>query len=170
MIDEKELNKTLRESAIKNGLCAQWQKEWEKDWDIEYMISQFFRGLDFFLIHRFMTNDFMKENFNIDVRRSHNILVDDEYSLSNPKQALIAGDSKATIDADSWAVTTIYAIDNSYVNITAKDCSIVMIHLLDSAQVNVKKKDNSKVFVYIHSKKAVVISDDDIKIREEIII
>lgn len=168
MIDKKELNKTLRESAIKNGLCAQWQKEWEKDWDIEHMISQFFRGLDFYLKNRFMTNDFMKENFDIDIRRSHNILVDDDYSLSNPQQALIVGNSNAIVDVNAWSVTTIYATDDSYTKVTAKDNSFVMIHLFDSAQVNINKKDYSNVNVYIHSKNAVVITDDDVKIRENL--
>lgn len=166
-MNEKELNKTLRENAINCGLCAQWQKEWETDWDMEHMFSQFFRGLDFFLKYRFMTNQFMKDNFSEDARRSHNVLVDDDYTLTNPRQALIVGESKATIDVDEWTVSTIYALDTSCVNVTANDSSFVMIHIFDKAQVNVEKMGFAKVFVYLHSKDAVVISDDNIKIKED---
>ncbi len=166
-MNEKELNKTLRESAISCGLCAQWQKEWENDWDMERRFSQFFRGLDFFLKHRFMTNQFIKDNFSEYARRSHNVIVDDEYSLANPRQALVAGESNTTIKIDAWSVSTIYVLDSSFAKVTAKDSSFVMVHVLDNAQVNIEKKDFAKVFVYLHSKDAVVISYDNIKIKEE---
>ena len=168
MINEKELNKSLREKAISNGLCAQWQRDWKKDWDVEEMISKFFKGLDFFLKNRFMSNEFMKDNFDIDVRRSHNVLVDDDYQLSNPKQSLITGNSNARINVDSWNVATIYIIDNSFTKVIAKENAFVMVHVLDSAQVNVTQEGDSKVFVYVHSKDSVVITTGKVTVKENL--
>ena len=68
------------------GLCNQWQMEWSIDWNNDRMISQFYRGIDFYLKTRFVDRQFIKENFDIGLLRKNGILVDDTYSLINPEK------------------------------------------------------------------------------------
>ena len=166
-MNKKELNKELRTQAINNGLCAMWQKEWKKDWDLDKMISQFYRGIDFFLDKRFVSNNFIKENFDRDFLRKNGILVDDTYSLLNPRNAILIGESQSTIRFNNYMVTTIYVIDNSKAKILAKGHSSVIVHLLGNPQVEVEQKEHGNVLIINHSKESVIISDDGIKIKEE---
>lgn len=162
-----ELNKELRTQAINNGLCAMWQKEWKEDWDLDKMISQFYRGIDFFLDKRFVSNNFIKENFDRDFLRKNGILVDDTYSLLNPRNAILIGESQSTIRFNNYMVATIYVIDNSKAKILAKGHSSVIVHLLGTPQVEVEQKEHGNVLIINHSKESVIISDDGIKIKEE---
>lgn len=166
-MNKKELNKELRAQAINNGLCAMWQKEWKEDWDLDKMISQFYRGIDFFLDKRFVSNNFIKENFDRYFLRKNGILVDDTYSLLNPRNAILIGESQSTIRFNNYMVTTIYVIDNSKAKILAKGHSSVIVHLLGNPQVEVEQKEHGNVLIINHSKESVIISDDGIKIKEE---
>lgn len=166
-MDKKELNNELRTQAINNGLCAMWQKEWKNDWDLDKMVSQFYRGIDFFLDKRFVSDAFIKDNFEKDFLRKNGILVDDTYSLLNPSKAILIGNSQSNIRYNNYKVSTIYIIDNSKAKIIAKGHSAVIVHLLGSPQVEVEQKEHGNVLIINHSKESVIISDDGIKIKEE---
>ena len=162
------LNKSLRKDAIGFGLCQQWQGEWKSDWDKQKMVDKFFQGMDFCLKHRFPTNQFIKDNFDLDFRRKSNVLVDDKYSLLNPARALILGESESTIRMNARNSSTIYIRDNSHVKLLASGSSFVIVHLLDSAQIEVETKDNPHVVVITHSKDATLITDcQDVVYKEE---
>lgn len=166
-MNKTELNERLRKAAIDCGLCEQWQHEWENDWDSTKMISQFYRGIDFFLDKRFISNEFIKENFDKDFLRKWGILVDDTYSLLNARHAILIGDSTSTIRINNHNVSEIYVIDNSKAKIIAKDNAKVIVRLLGKAQIEVEKKGSANVTVINHSKDSVIISNDNIKIRED---
>jgi len=165
-MNEKELNNSLRTKAVNCGLCNGWQEEWRQDWGLDKMISQFYRGIDFFIDKRFVSNEFIKNSFDKDFLRRNGVLVDDAYSLLNTPNAIFIGDSKATVRFNGFSTGTVNVLDNSDARIVAKGNSFVMVHAYGSSQVSIEQKDKSKVVVVTHSKQCVVISDDNITLRE----
>lgn len=162
---EKELNISLREHAISCGICNKFLREWQKDWDLQKMADQFYRGIDFFIDKRFISNNYMKQYFDVEFRRENGILVDDRYSLLNPKRAILVGESKSTIRFNSFNTATIYVLDESNVTITTKDHAIVTVHVFGKAQVCANKFDDSKISIISHNPECVIISDKNIAVK-----
>lgn len=129
------------------------------------MADQFYRGIDFFLEKRFISNNYMKQNFSVEFRRENGILVDDKYSLLNPKRAILVGESESIIRFNAFNTATIYILDESNATIIAKDKAIVTIHVFGKAQVCAKKFDDSKITIISHDKDCVIISDKSISVR-----
>lgn len=167
MINEKELNKELREFAISNGLCNKWQREWREDWDKDKMVSQFYRGIDFYIKNRFVSNDFLKNSFDVEFLRSKGILVDDTYSLLNPENAILIGKSSSNIRFNDRNISTLYILDKSKAKITAKGKSFVMVHLFGMAEVEAEQESGGEVVAIVHSTDCVVSSDSGVKIKYE---
>lgn len=167
MNDNVTINRILRQKAISSGLCEIWQQEWKYDWDSERMVSQFYRGIDFFLKYRFMSNEDFKEYFDKDFLRNHGVLVDDRYSLLNPKNAILIGNSQSTVRINSYNVCTVYAVDCSSVNVIAKNSSFVMIHLLGQAKAEVCQDDKAKAVVIRHSPDNAVTTYGSVSVKEE---
>lgn len=166
MKTNKQLNKELRENAVSCGLCHQWKSDWKKDWSLETMIAQFYRGMDFFIKNRFISNDFIKESFDLTFRRDNGVLVDDKYSLLSPMNAILLGNSESVIRFNSYDVCTMYVLDDSCVKIIAKGNAFVLVHAYGNAQLGIEQKDKASVAVIKHSNGCVVISDDDITVKE----
>ncbi len=162
-----ELNKELRDNAISLGLCNEWQQLWQKDWSREKMAEMMFRGLDFCLKHRYPTNDFIINHFDLDFRRKSNVFVDDKYSIVNPKQSLILGTSEITARYNAWNHGTIYIRDNASLKLITKNRCFVIVHLFDEAYVTAEQLDKSKIVLIKHSDKVTIVADSNIKIREE---
>ena len=156
MKTEKEINKELRDFAVSNGLCQEWQDMWEEDWNYEKMIEMFWNGIDFFLAKRFVDNDYINNNFDKDFLRDNGIIVDDKYSLLNPKNAIIIGDSTSVVRVNGYKASTIYALDNCHLKVTSKNRSFVIVHVLGKAKVDTSKYDLSRLVVILHSREATV--------------
>lgn len=167
-MNEKQLNDELRRTAIRNGLCEQWQGYWKKDWSLQKMAERFFTGIDFYLKNRFVTNDMFKSCFDKSFLRENGILVDDEYSLLNPTKAIAIGKSKSTIRYNSNNVASLYIVDESEVKIVAKGNSFVIVHLLDSTRATISQEGKAEVIAIIHSPSAKVYTDDTITIKYEL--
>ncbi len=166
-MEMNELNTTLRNQAIAHGLCLQWQQQWNCNWDKKKMIQKFFEGLDFCLMYRYPSYEFIKKNFDKDLLRECNVLLDDKYSLLNAKECVLFGNSESTIRYNARNHGTIYIRDNSRAKIYASGKSFVIVHLLENANVSIEKIDNAKVVVITHSKDAVIIADKSVEIKEE---
>lgn len=168
MINDSELNKELRDSAIRYGLCNQWQNEWRKDWDKDKMVSRFYKGIDFYLKNRFVSNDFIKNNFDLNFLRNKGILVDDTYSLLNPENAILIGNSSSNIRFNGRNISTLYILDKSKAKITAKGKSFVMVHLLGMSELEAEQESGAEVVAIVHSTDCVVSSDSGVKIKYEL--
>lgn len=162
------LNEQIRSKAIEKGLCDKWKEDWESDWSLDKLVDKFYRGIDFFLDKRFVSNDYIKESFDKDWLRKNGILVDDEYSLLNPDSAIFLGNSQSTIRFNGYNAATIYVTDESNVKVIAKNKSFVLVHVLGNAQVEAKTYDSANITVLIHSKESIVIADNGIKVKEEL--
>lgn len=166
-MSEKELNKELKEKAIACGLCQQWQNEWQCDWSMEKMISQFYRGLDFFLKKRFVSNSFIKKNVPIEFRRSNGILVDDKYSLVNPENAILLGKSESTIRINGSKASHVYVTDKGKLTVIAKNRAFVLVHLLDDASVDAQAFDSARLVVIQHSNGVSIKTNDLAIVKRE---
>lgn len=166
MTEVKEINNELRSMAISAGLCQQWQEMWRSDWNADRMISQFYRGIDFFLKNRFVSNKYIAKNFDRDFLRSHGVIVDDTYSLLNNRHSIILGDSNATFRANGHNVSRIYVTDQSNLKVIAKDSAFVLVSVFGNATVEVEQNFLSWVTVILHSKDAHVTTSGKVKIKE----
>lgn len=167
MKNNKDLNSALRKMAIEAGLCEKWQGEWKEDWSLDEMAIRLFRGMDFYLKHRFISNTFFKENFDMDFMRKNGVLVDDTFSLMNPKNAVLIGNSKSVIRINGYSVNTIFVVDDSNVKIVSKNHSFAIVHLLDRTSVEVECNDESKVVVIKHSHDAKITAGQGVTVKEE---
>lgn len=163
----EEINRELRNSAVMCGLCNQWQMEWSIEWNYDRMISQFYRGIDFYLKTRFVDRQFIKENFDIDLLRKNGILVDDTYSLINPEKVILIGNSRSTIRVNSNKSSVIYLTDNAEVKITAKNRSFVIVHALDNATITARQNESARLVIIKHSYNLTILPDTNAVIREE---
>ena len=164
----KELNSCLRNFALQNDMCENYKKLWKKDWSRLEMVNHFYRTFDFYLSKRFVQKEFIKENFDKKFLRENGILVDDTYSLLNPKQAVLIGNSKSNIRVNGMAVSTINLTDESEADVTVKWNSFVLIHMYDKAKLEITQFDNANATVIIHSDDCKFISTGNVKIKREI--
>lgn len=151
-----KLNSALRDEAIRLGLCKQWQRDWKRDWDIDLLLDKYKEGIDFCISNGYPSINFIKENFAKDDLRRHNILVDDKWSLLNPRTAVIQGNSTSTARYNGWTPGTIYILNNSNAKVFAKNSSFVILHLFDNARVSCEAVDKAKIVVLRHSIKTIV--------------
>lgn len=162
-----ELNEELRNQAKHLGLCNDWQRLWRKDWSKEKMVEMMYRGLDFCLKYHYPANDFLVKHFELDFLRKSNVFVDDTYSVCNPKQSLVLGNSKIIFRYSAWGFGNVYVRDNSSAKIFTRNKSFVIVHLFDNAHVEAEQKDKSKFVIIKHSTDVTIVADTNIKIRED---
>ena len=163
------LNKEIRDMAVSCGLCGQWQDEWKYDWDIDRMFSQFYRGMDFFIDKRFVSAEYIKQNFDRDILRQNGVIVDDEFSLMNPNNAILIGESKANVRMNGFKATTIYVTDKGKLKVTGKNKSFAMIHAYGNARIEAKTYDAATIVVIRHSENVSVSADEKVKVKDEIV-
>lgn len=167
-MEVKDLSSRLKKDAIALGLCNQWQQEWKDNEDKQSLIKKYFDGLDFPLKYHWPSNQFIKENFEQNLLRKNNILVDDTRSLLNPTEAVILGNSKATIRVNSQNSSIIYIRDKSCVDIFAKNTAFVIVHVFEDASVKVKTFDTPRVLVLIHSEHTNIEASQGVIIKKEL--
>lgn len=166
-MNERDLSEQLKMAAIKLGLCEDWQREWKDNTSKQALIDKYFDGLDFPMRHHWPANDFIKENFEQDLLRSNNILVDDTRSLLNPKETVVLGNSKAIVRVNSHNNSIIYARDNSSVEIIAKNKAFVIVHLFEKANIKVQTEGFPNVLILKHSQNVIIEAATNVKIKED---
>ncbi len=162
------LSAELRSMARKLNLCDKWFSEWRDDTDKQGLIDKYHRGSDFCVKHHYPSNEYISAHFERDLLRKNGILVDDDYSLLNPVNAMILGNSKSTIRINGRHHAVIHVRDNADVKIVAKNEAFVLVHVLDSATVHAEGFNTSRLVVFRNSKSANItvtgkaITEDDL--------
>ena len=162
-----ELNNELRNQAIALGLCQEWQNAWKKDWSKEKMVEKMYKGIDFCLKYHYPSNDFILNHFDQDFRRQSNVYVNDRYSVCNPKQSLVLGNSDITFRYNAWGNGVIHVRDNATAKIYARNKSFVIVHIYDDACIKAEQTDKATIVLIKHSPKVTIEAGGNIKIREE---
>ena len=158
----------LRNKARKFGLCDEWFNEWNETSSKQELIDKYIKGIDFALQHHYPSNQYIRDNFELELLRKNNILVDDERSLLNPRVAVILGNTKAKIRVNDLSRSVIYIRDNSVVDIIAKNNSFIIVHLFDNASTIIKTEDTPNILVLKHSKNIKVAAPKSVNIKEEL--
>ena len=166
-MDLGELNKTLRKKAVDSGLCEKWQQDWQQDWSKGVMLEKYLDGIDFCLSHNYPDKSFIKKNFTKDELRNAAILVDDAWSLANPRQSVLLGSSTSTMRYNGISVCRIHICDNSKAKVIAKNRSFVIVHLVGNAAVNAETDETGRIAVIRHDESTSAETTGNVSVRKE---
>ena len=155
--DIKWLNNHLRNEARKLGLCDKWFNEWhEENYSFQQLIDKFIDGLDFCFVFNFPNTEFIKKYFPKELLRKNSILVDDRWSLLNPKYAVLLGNSESNIRYNGWTVGSVHLKGISTARILVKDNCHLIINVYDDAGVHIICESNKKIpLVLLHGNASV---------------
>ena len=162
-----ELNKELKSQAVHLNMCDEWAKRWNKDWSNERMVEVMYRNLDFCLQHHWPANDFIVKHWDLEFLRKSKVFVNDRYSVVNPRESLVLGNSELIVRYNAWNHGVIHIRDNSSAKIFARNSSFAIVHLYENAKVSVEQTDKAKVVLVKHSDKVSISTNVEVKIREE---
>jgi len=155
-MNNAQINTLLRDSALSHGICKKALDEWDTVLSDGALIALGYRNIDFILKHHWPSNQTLKNIWPVDFLRSNGVFVDDRWSVNNPENSLVLGESKITMRFNGWEIGRVYVRDNSQVLISAKNKSTVFVHAFESAWISVEQYDDARVVVIRHSEKAVV--------------
>lgn len=163
----------------------QLRQQYQTRFTIEDFHEVLIQRYDMFLLLRFPSNEFLKECLNINFRRSVGLYVDDNYNGVLPPFTLghtgkyasflycsdqfysVLGGSEVTLTLQDKHRPTIFAADNSIINLNTSTAFGVEVHLLDNATLNVKSgnapliiiKEGESVTINDETGKATIIED-----------
>lgn len=143
------LNTILREKAIGEGLCRQWQSEWNRDMDKDELVEMFQRGQDFCVEHDYPSLDFIRENFTEDELARNNVYLDFPVSgrIGNGTYIFL-GECGGEVRVRRWCAATLWVRHECRIKVVAEEFSKVFIRLYDNAEVEVDKSEDSKVRIF----------------------
>lgn len=153
-MEEKKLNKILKDRAVELGLCDKWRDEWERDETKQELIEKYLRGIDFCIQHDYPKLEFIREYFPKKLLERNGVFVDEEIGRRDDVAArdtvVLLGGSKAELHYDGLGMCNIYVRHRSEVTIVARGWSRVFVECYEDSVINVTAEDESKVFVYQH--------------------
>lgn len=142
----QDLKSELKSTAIKNGLCEDWQKMFEHSKDKETLVQMYMRGIDFCFSNNYPSVKYIEDNFK-GVCEKYGVYVNEEVNLTNVRKLAFVGKCKANLKYDSYEVAQIYAKDDSEVTIEADNHSIITIDCFDNSIIRVSAKNNAQVII-----------------------
>lgn len=166
-MDLGELNKILRQKAVDSGLCEKWQQDWQQDWSKGVMLEKFLDGIDFCLSHNYPDKSFIKENFTKEELRNAAILVDDAWSLVNPRQSVLLGNSTSTLRYNGLSVGRVHICDNSKAKVVAKNRSFVIVHLVGNAAVDAETDETGRITIIRHDEHTSIETTGNVSVKKE---
>ena len=128
-MENKELNKALRERARELGLCDQWYKEWDKNSSKQELIKKYLDGIDFCIKHNYPNIEFAKAYFPKNLLRLNCIFIDDRFDIQNANKVVTLGKSSGRIQYEGLMTGDVYVRHQSLVEINAKDGARVFVEV-----------------------------------------
>lgn len=144
-----ELQEELKQRAIECGLCKQWQEDWGTP-DKRRLMEMFAKGVNFCLRHNFPGADYIREHFDRAELTDNGILLDRTFSLQNPKNMIILGESRGNVDLSGFAFCDLHISDTACLELTAKDFARCSVSVYGKARLTVTNDGNNPVYVYRH--------------------
>lgn len=165
-MDNKKLNKDLRDKAKSLGLCALWTKNWRRDKSVDDLIEMYIKGYDFCIEHDYPSVDFIKGNFDRDILHKHGVWVDEEV-IKTKDMMIINGNCYGKLVFDNFDVATVFIRHESKITIVCNKYSRISIRAYEKANVNVINKGFNKQYVYAFGDNVVVTSVGDVTVHRE---
>ena len=146
----RELNMALKEMARKAGCCNEWLDAWRLDDSIEANISRFKRGLDFTTSNpSWITTEFIKENFPLDVLHESNIYIDEDVDVNGMSgDYVFLGHCTGKARFGGFSVCGVYLLGDSELNIVSEDSSRVFVSMYERSECEVTENFGSKMRLY----------------------
>lgn len=136
-MESAKKNRILYESGVSLGMCDKVRNEWTEDKSDQELIDLWYYNYDFAVTKHYPSNSVLLDCFDRDVLRKNNIIVDDVWSLLNPSQAMILGNSKSNARFNAYHVGQMWIRDTSSVNVYVRDNADVTLCVMDNADVNI---------------------------------
>ena len=167
-MESERINKILYNKAVLLGMCEKVSEKWTGILSEQELIDLWYDNYDFALQHHYPGNKDIKELFDKGMLRRNNVIVDDMWSLLNPKNAMILGSSESNIRFNAYNVGQVWIRDNSHANVYVRDNADVTVCVMDNASVDiVNYSPTSRVLVMKYSPSSVISTiGGGIKIRE----
>lgn len=144
-----ELREQLVSNAAFAGGCTDGISQLSDSLSKQDMLQVFWDRIDFCLAKNFPDKEFLKENFAGELD-GKGIYIDRDVELPEGN-AVLLGDSHATLQADGYKVCRLYAKHNTNLVINASGNAFVMVDALDNARVTVNCDGDARVVVYLYS-------------------
>lgn len=167
-MDITQINKVLRDTAIKDGLCDKWQKDWRRDWPAQKLLEKYKEGIDFCLANNYPSADFIEKNFSLEDRHKVGVFVNEKYSILNREGcSVIRGTSIITARFNATSNGELYVTDNATLKVFAHGHSFVIVQALGNATVEAIQHDSAKLIIIKHSP-CTIKTSGNVKIDEEL--
>ena len=134
-----ELNRILRNKAIKHGLCDEWQqKVWHRDLSYGELLGIFIKGFDFSVKEDWLDYDFCKEVFPADELHKAHIYIDEDVDLkaSEGGYYVFLGKCRGRLVADGLVALTVYVRHGSRMDVVADDGAKVFVTCYDAGEAS----------------------------------
>ena len=152
-----ELNRILRNKAIKSGLCEDWQNHiWNRDLTIPELLEIYIKGFDFSVDNDWIDYDFIKEVIPIEDLHDANIYIDEKVYLTSEASGyfVFLGESRGSLVADGFIAVTVYCRHNSRIDVRAINGARVFVTYYDDSGGDCYQDDYSKCKKYIRKRVA----------------
>lgn len=143
---------TLKQKAIKVGLCKPYQSEWKDDTNL---VERYIKGVSWCLKNKAFSladmlpfDEEMVDNNVFNDKEVDHLLTDNTYIYNN---------SRGLIEINDWNVSRVYISLNSVIKIAAKSRSILYLDLFDNSNIQIEIEDNAQVYVSQYGNSSVQI-------------
>lgn len=145
-----DLQEELKQMAIENGLCEQWQREWGTP-TLKELCEKYIKGLDFCIKHDYPSLQYLNEHFRGKTER-YGIYINEEAYSWCQRNVVLNGKSRITVQTNT--VTDITVRHESVVCVEAYDDAFVYVSLHDNSRLVINHKDeNARICVSLFSGK-----------------
>lgn len=150
----KELNKVLRNKAIKSGLCFDWQQNvWKEDLDYAGLLAIYKRGLDFSVKNHWLDYDFIKEVFPAEELHKACVYIYEDVDLDGLSGEYVFVGCTGKVRFGDFCASTIYLFEDTHLDVSANDFAKLFVQMYDDSSCDVQRNDDAVYRLYDRRKK-----------------
>lgn len=149
-----ELNRVLRNKAIKHGMCESVRGIWNRDLSYDELYDIFIKNFDFSVDNDWLDYDFCKEVIPIEVLHRLHVYIDEELEITDTESGycVFLGHCNVKLTVSGFKAVTVYCRHNSVVNVTASDGARVFVRYYDQSTGECNSDSVSKIRKYVYHK------------------
>lgn len=157
------LGKTLKESAMRLGMCNEGIAGWLDYKSLDDLCEHYWEGIEFIINHPgWPSNKWLVEKIGKETLHRHGIFIDDAINLENPQKTVLNGECHGTIKASDFSAPAVYLRDNGKLTLDISDAAIAHVNVYNDALLNIHCGRFAQCYVYLYG--GSVNSDGDGKV------
>jgi len=143
----------LRQMARKNGLCDEWFEAWDDNTDNTTLLEKYKRGIDFSIEHDWISNEFIKSNWDKSTLQENGVFVDDKNILLKNKKGIfiINGESDIKMYFDGYDTADIYVRHLSKLEVIVQGHAKIRINIYDNSEIISNCNEDGRIYIYKHT-------------------